>query len=150
MRAKCALENPRGSLEKREYMDDCNLLDGVKKDVLDQCPFGRDYRKTTHIWNDIAEWSPVGCTGDGRCHGKCGKGEVRNGYFRHFKALAMEPCRGPRGKGHVKEKNALPGDLLREIGLSVCKDSSNESDDTNPKVILDLCSGFQIFLFLRF
>ena len=59
----------------------------------------------------------TGSTGDGRCHGKCGKGYMKDGYYRHFKALAVEPYRGPRGKGHMKEKNALPEDLLEEIAL---------------------------------
>ena len=32
------------------------LPKGIEKDihvrVVDQCAFGRDYRKTTHVWND--------------------------------------------------------------------------------------------------
>ena len=79
--------------------------------------FGRDYRKTTHIWNDVEDWVPTGTStsGDGRCHGECGKGHLVDGYYRHFKALAMEPLRGPRVKGHMKEKNALPFDLMAEL-----------------------------------
>ena len=52
----------------------------------------------------------------------------------------MEPIRGPRGRGHTKEKNALPPQLLEEILLSSldkCKDR------VGPKVVIDLCSGFQ-------
>ena len=87
----------------------------VKLDEVDQCVYGRDYRKTTQIWNDVIGWSPCGYTGDGKCRGRCGKGRMHRGFFKHFKALAMEPIRGPRGKGHNKEKNALPVDLLREF-----------------------------------
>ena len=109
------LENPRGSLGKRPYMQPSELPAGFKKDTVDQCTFGRDYQKTTDIWNDDSQWSPIGITGDGRCHQRCEKGEFVGGYFKHFKALAMEPCRGPRGRGHTKEKNALPEMLLGEI-----------------------------------
>ena len=87
----------------------------IRKEVLDQCVFGRDYRKTTNIWHDIEGWTPGGITGDGRCHSRCGKGSMHKGYFKHTKALAMEPIRGPRGPGHTKEKNALPYDLLLEF-----------------------------------
>ena len=114
---KSAMENPRGLLEHRPCMSPCNLPPDFIKDTVDQCVFGRDCRKTTHIWNDVGDcnWVPTGTSGDGRCHGECGKGRLVGGYCRHFKALAMKPLRGPRGKGHTKEENALPFDLLSEI-----------------------------------
>ena len=102
--------------------------------------FGGDYRKTTHIWNinDIGDWIPTGTSGDGHCHGECSKGQLVGacGYYRHFKALAMEPLRGPRGKGHTKEKNALPFDLLSEIATKALASHPG-------KVIINLCAGFQ-------
>ena len=58
---------------------------GVRKEVLDQCVFGRDYMKTTNIWHDIEGWAPGGITGDGRCHGRCGKGSMHKGYFKLLK-----------------------------------------------------------------
>ena len=61
-----------------------------------------------------------------------------DGYYRHFKALAMEPLRGPRGKGHTKEKNALPFDLLSEIAIEALASPHGQR-----KVIIDLCAGFQ-------
>jgi len=51
----------------------------------------------------------------------------------------MEPIRGPRGRGHAKDKNALPPALLHELGTAVYNSASNPGT----KVILDLCSGFQ-------
>ena len=115
---------------------------GVRKEVLDQCVFGRDYRKTTHIWHDIEGWTPEGITGDGRCHGRCGKGSMQKGDFKHTKALAMEPIRGPRGAGHTKEKNALPCDLLLEFAGAALQELL-VSTDSGRKVIVNLCAGFQ-------
>jgi len=68
-RFKCGIENPRGSLQQREYMQPEMLPKGIEKDIVDQCAFGRDYRKTTHVWNDIKSWTPTGSTGNGRCGG---------------------------------------------------------------------------------
>ena len=139
---KCGVENPRGSLEKRGYMQDGMLPVGVRKGVLDQCVFGKEYRKTTRIWHNIEGWTPEGITGDGRCHGRCGKGSMQKGYFKHTKALAMEPIRGPRGPGHTKEKNALPYDLLLEFAGAALQELP-VSTDSGRKVIVDLCAGFQ-------
>ena len=61
------------------------------------------------------------------------------GRYRHFKALAMEPIRGPRGQGHTKEKNELPAMLLREVMAQALK----EAPSGRRKVVVDLCSGFQ-------
>ena len=137
------MENPRGSLRERPYMQEEQLPLGFKRDTVDQCAFGRDYRKTTDVFNDIEMWEPTGTTGNGRCGGQCKKGEFCKGYYRHFKALAMEPCRGPRGPGHTKEKNALPFGMLEEILLAAIKQTGM---DPRGKVIIDLCSGFQSWL----
>lgn len=110
------------------------------KFTVDQCVFGRDYKKSTNIWSDDGSWCPSGITGDGRCHQRCGKGEYVNGYYRHFKALAMKPVRSPRGKGHTKEKNALPPQLLEEVLLSSLHKHKGHKGQ---RVIIDLCSGFQ-------
>ena len=64
---------------------------------------------------------------------------MRNGYFKHDKALAMEPHRGPRGKGHERVKNALPPLLLEEVLLA----SVPHKRELKGKVIIDLCAGFQ-------
>jgi len=137
--ARCCMENPRGSLACREYMQVGQLPQRIRQVTVDQCAFGRDYRKATDLWHDVPSWRPSGRTGDGRCHGRCGKGYVKNGFFRHHKALAMEPIRGPRGRGHTKEKNALPAELLEEFALEVMRTTSN----LEGRVVLDLCAGFQ-------
>ena len=135
----CAMENPRGSLACRPYMQPQKLPCGLKFDVLDQCAFRRDYRKTTHLIHNIEGLELKGTTGNGRCQERCEKGEFVAGRYRHFKALAMEPIRGPRGKGHTKEKNELPAMLLREVAQQALRDAP----DKKGGVIVDLCSGFQ-------
>ena len=135
----CAMENPRGSLACRPYMQPEVLPCGLKYEVLDQCAFDRDYRKTTHLIHNMEGLQLKGNTGDGRCHERCGKGEFVCGRYRHFKALAMEPIRGPRGQGHTKEKNELPAMLLREVMAQALK----EAPSGRRKVVVDLCSGFQ-------
>ena len=139
MKFKFALENPRGSLECQEYMQIEELPSGTEKVTFDQCTYEREYKKTTQLWHDLEGYKPTGSTGDGRCHGRCGKGYIRDGYYRHFKALAVEPFRGPRGKGHTKEKNALPEDLLEEIALH----AMHRGENRQGKVIVDLCAGYQ-------
>ena len=53
-----------------------------------------------------------------------------------------QSLRGPRGKGHNKEKNALPLDLLREF--TDCALSELPQRRTKRRrVIVDLCSGYQ-------
>ena len=133
------MENPRGLLALQEYMQKDRLPVGWLLAAIDQCAFGRDYKKSTHLWHNFQQIQFEGVTGDGRCHGRCGKGEWVGGYFRHFKALAVEPERGPRGKGHTKEKNALPRGLL-ELVLAQAVD---ETPRRGAKGIVDLCSGFQ-------
>ena len=118
------------------------LPKGIEKDIVDQCAFGRDYRKTTHVWNDIKSWTTTGSTGNGRCGGNCGKGRMVGGYFSHYKALAMEPSRGPRGVGHTKEKNELPHDLLYEFASHALAELPKKKNKRR-RVIVDLCAGFQ-------
>ena len=133
------MENPRGSLGVREYMQPEALPREMEKVTIDQCAFGREYKKRTDLWHDLKLWKPQGYTGDGRCGGRCGKGEYRSGFFKHYKALAMEPIRGPRGPGHTKDKNALPEALLEELADAALLEGRNPRG----RVILDLCSGFQ-------
>ena len=131
------MENPMGLLARREYMQD--LPEGWKRETIDQCVFGRDYKKATHLWHNFETLRLEGTSGDGRCHGRCGKGQYVGGQFRHFKAIAMEPIRGPRGHGHVKEKNALPEGLLRVVLHHALLERPLVGTD----VVIDLCSGFQ-------
>ena len=135
----CFLENPRGSLACREYMGEDELDPMWRRSELDQCAFGRDYKKSTHLWHNLSCLTLVGVTGDGKCHGRCGKGHMVGGYYKHFKALAMEPIRGPRGPGHTQEKNALPQQLLEVLLEQVIA----SSDRPQATVVVDLCAGFQ-------
>ena len=133
------LENPRGYLENRDYMQPEMMHEGYVKELIDQCAFGREFQKPTHLWHDLKSWSPKGVTGSGRCESRCGKGVMDRGYYKHFKGLAMEPYRKPRGKGQGKEKNLIPALLLEEVLLA----SSPSTQKLQGKVVIDLCSGFQ-------
>ena len=65
-----------------------------------------------------------------------------DGYYRHFKALAMEPSRGPQGKGHTQEKNALPSDLANLLETILDQVLARGSASSRA-VVVDLCAGFQ-------
>ena len=80
MKFNFALENPRGALECQDYMRPEMLPEGIQKATFDQCTYDREYKKTTQLWHDLEGYVPTGSTGDGRCHGKCGKGYVRDRY----------------------------------------------------------------------
>lgn len=136
-RVRGMMENPQGLLARRDYMQ--TLPEGWRRDLVDQCSFGRDYKKSTHLWHNFRGLQLRGRTGDGLCHALCGKGRFENGYFKHFKAIAMEPIRGPRGAGHTKEKNALPAELLEEVLVQ----AKRERGEVGADVIIDLCAGFQ-------
>ena len=87
------------------------------------------------------DWRTTGRTGNGRCCKACGQGSVRdNGRYKHFRGLAQEPTRGPRGPGSTKLKNAVPDELCAEW-LQVLLDMRAACPQQN--AIIDLCAGFQ-------
>ena len=93
------MENPRGSLGVREYMQPEALPREMEKVTIDQCAFGREYKKRTDLWHDLKLWKPQGYTGDGRCGGRCGKGEYRSGFFKHYKRWLWNLSEGREGPG---------------------------------------------------
>ena len=130
------MENPASGMEKMEFMQDWE----TRKNIVDLCAFGWPFKKTTNLWIEGIDWTPVGNTGDGRCGGKCGQGEINKvtNLFNHYMALAVEPNRGPRGEGAVKLKCGMPRALLAEILMKIA-----EKQDITDKVVLDICAGFQ-------
>ena len=70
---------------------------------------------------------PVWTSRQGEWHGK---------DFKHFRGLAQEPIRGPRGPGANKLKNAVP-DLLCDEWIQYVQ------AHTHGNCIIDLCAGYQ-------
>ena len=63
--------------------------------------------------------------------------ECRGGAYKHFRGIAQEPIRGPRGKGATAFKNSIPRQLCEEIIASLPPPTPEAN------TIIDLCAGFQ-------
>jgi hypothetical protein len=139
-----SIENPRGLLRKRPFMDTQRWPKNLQAELLtcDYCAFGAPYRKTTNFWTSLKGWVPRGNTGDGRCHHECGQGgwvagEGERRYFRHHVALANESIDGLRGEGATQTLNHIPSLLCSEM-LQASKKGKR-----GRRVLLDLCAGYQ-------
>ena len=64
------MENPKGGLEKMEFMKDWKN----RKMVVDLCSFIWPFKKTTNLLVGNFKWKPAVTTGDGRCGEQCGQG----------------------------------------------------------------------------
>ena len=62
------VENPEGRLQK--YLQAGTLFSNIPRlVVLDQCQYGREYQKTTHIFTNNFRWQPRSrCPGRPICH----------------------------------------------------------------------------------
>ena len=95
------LEDLAASLERRGrrgYMVEFLELEEVLMAAVDYCAYGRPYRKSTRVWNNLRQWVPQGRTGDGQCPGK-GRCQSMVGS-KHLKTAAGGGDR-VRGKGSV-------------------------------------------------
>ena len=107
------------------------------------CAYGLPYMKPTDIWTNLFEWVPMGSTGDGRCHSRCGHGGWRIGEdgklrFRHYVALARDPADGLRGAGSRQHLNSIPTSLMKELLQHVKPPRAG----ARQPVIIDLCAGY--------
>ena len=111
-----------------------------KQKIVELCAYAWPFKKSTNLWVEGFEFNPQGNTGSGRCEQKCGQGAVDNdtNRFKHYMALAVDPNRGPRGKGSQQMTCGMPKQLIVEI-LNAIKQTAQVSG----KVVLDLCAGFQ-------
>jgi hypothetical protein len=106
------MENPAASLERREYTVEFLELEEVPMVAGDYCAYGRPYRKSTRLWNNLRQWVPQGRTGNGQCPGK-GKCQSMVGS-KHLKTAAGGGDR-VRGRGSVAGKSAVPRELMEEL-----------------------------------
>ena len=135
-RQLCFMENPVGFLSKRPFVERFSSLLGLTRELVHYCAYNHPFKKPTHIWTS-STWTPKGgAEGDGLCHGECGHGQWTNSKYKHFKGLAQEPIRGPRGPGATRLKNAVPGALCEEWIQHV-------KTHSHGNCIIDLCAGFQ-------
>ena len=120
---KFYIENPVGKLQYVDFMrpDEmfCNPI--IKRMVrIDQCQYGREYMKPTHIWTNDSLWKERGkCKGR---HNGCTHLEniknVGDKYDRVVKNLLPGKRRSSLGildKGGYYKRAAIPADLCREI-----------------------------------
>jgi len=135
------LENPVGSLQHRPFMRWLPTALGLTQRRVDFCAYGHPFKKPTHIWCNL-KWKPKGNTGDGRCGTVCGQGRVQEstGKYKHYRGLAQEPIRGPRGPGANKLLNSIPDKLTQEWMDSMVK---RRIDQPDQNTIIDLCAGYQ-------
>ena len=152
-----AMENPSTS--------DLWNLDSVKERIsrndtwrvitVDQCAYGRKCKKPTKILTNLANWNPIGITGDGRCMvGGCG-GTVNNPkgphQSRHEQSMiTSDPKRKPRegkvvGQRGRREysvkagKNLVQAELVIEIVEAAL--ATHERETENKKITRDQKPG---------
>jgi transposase InsO family protein len=130
------VENPHGCLGLRPYMETNEWPEQrVNKFTVDQCAFGKLTQKPTDLWTSLSSFRPIGSTGDGRCHSRCGRGYfTETGSYKHVQAYAQEPHRQPRGPDRV----SIPPLLLEEVLGSAFDESM-----MNEKVVIDLYCGYR-------
>ena len=130
------IENPRALLRFRPYMIADAWMGVSSRCTADYCVFDHDYQKPTDLWHSFdAEWQPKGCTGDGKCHRKCGKGRyLSSGSWKHYKRHAGPAGSGVTGKDQMLQKWQIPHKLCEEVIQQV---KQVEGKD----VVLDLFSG---------
>jgi hypothetical protein len=130
-----AIENPRGGLRRRPFM---NQLKSCRC-CIDYCAFDHPFMKQTDIWTSAKTWRPTGITGDGKCHGRCNSGEIntRTGMYKHKKTIAGSVGRGPTGKNIKMQKSMVPDLMLDEILEAVCKANLN----IKRRLVIDLFAG---------
>ena len=130
------VENPHGCLGLRPYTQTRHWPDQrVNKFTVDQCAFGKLTQKPTDLWTSLPQFRPVGSTGDGRCHERCGRGYFTDrGTYRHVQAYAQEPSRQPRGSDRV----SIPPLLLEEV-----LGSAFDGSKSKRRVVIDLYCGYR-------
>ena len=107
------MENPVGSLARRDYMQPQALeaLGGqLVNETVDYCAYGREDMKPTHLWTTLAHWRPVGVSGDGRCQGP-GSCHAIDGTRHRASVTGGKRKRGRR----MHSKSAVPRALHWEL-----------------------------------
>ena len=130
------IENPRGMLRHRPYMNTNEWLTASDLVTTDYCVHDHPFQKPTDLWHSFGEkWQPKGLTGDGKCHQKCGKGCYKaNGKFSHFKRLGGPAGTGVTGPDQLMQKWKIPHKLCEEV---LAEMPARVGQD----IVLDLFSG---------
>lgn len=109
-RFEIVMENLAGSMSKQDFIRTGSWAKGIVQQQVHYCAYGNKYKKATHIWSTLKNWSPKGNTGNGLCGWKCGQlfdpgrhdsekqseTAIRFGR-RHKQAIGAEPSRLPKG-----------------------------------------------------
>ena len=114
------IENPVGSLAKREYMQEGVWRQPRQLREIHYCAYGHPYHKPTHIWTNNLLWEPEGDTGTGQCERRCQAGGwSQTGRWKHTYGIARESDREIQGKGRQAWKNMVPQQLHKELWRGV-------------------------------
>jgi hypothetical protein len=134
-----AIENPSGGLSRRPFMISDEMVNSTRLRGINYCAYGHRFMKPTDIWTSNMHWKPVGTTGNGKCGSRCTSGAINSatGVFKHKNVLGGDFERGPKGRGIVMQKSAVPQLLLQEILASV----AFSNNDANRKIVIDLFAG---------
>jgi hypothetical protein len=145
------IENPVGSLRRRPYMNTAAVQSQFNRTPTDHCAFSEHIRsvpasqqtqkqaqpqKPTDYWHTL-DWCPRGNTGDGRCHGRCGQGEVKaeTGGFQHDKVIGGDGDRSLKGPEAKQLRQQIPYKATVEVLEALMK------KEKRGKIVLDLFSG---------
>jgi hypothetical protein len=143
------MENPVGSLRKRDYMQTAEWQGLVSEHSVTYCAYGLPYRKATNIWTTMKSWKPKGTTGNGKCGFKCGQlqeqglhmkestavGRTKLRRGRHLEAIGAEPARLPKGPRQKQKIWSIPAMLQKEL-LDCMPEKTPEA-----RYVIDLFSG---------
>ena len=112
------MENPVGSLWRREYVVEWEKEGWVKREEVHYCAYDHHYHKPTHIWTTMKQWRPRGAKrgGNGKCRGRCKWGfRNKGGRWEHRYKIAQGSKQGKGGKGRKAAKMMMPGKLHMEL-----------------------------------
>ena len=134
------IENPRGALEDRDYMQPNTWKTPLHYRYWHCCAYKPTIKakKPMMLATSMDSYFPEGTTGNGLCNnGKCGN--MVNGS--HIGQLGRHPRRGPRGIGATKLKNAYP-EMWAEEYLRHAMDRAAKAG-RQADIVVDIGSGWQ-------
>ena len=112
------MENPVGSLWRREYVVEWEREGWVQRREVHYCAYRHHYHKPTHTWTTMLRWKPRGTRrdGTGRCEQRC-KWGFRNakGRWEHRFKIAQQSQQGKSGVGRKAAKMMMPSLLHEEL-----------------------------------
>ena len=124
-RLSFSAENPAGAMARKKHMQVfVEAKRGLRCHKVNYCAFGGWYLKATHIFHNMASFSPRGNSGNGLCSGKgrqgvaaCPVGQIEGGRLKHKHTIGRESHKEYKDEkvSRKKAKNAIPELLTKEM-----------------------------------